>query len=213
MSPDGIVLLPARPPEAFGLKLKARVIPPSLVYTATTVATPLFAPLVMIAVVGAAAGFDAWLLLDHGLAQAARMVLLRPELTLVILGLTLASTAFHELGHATACRYGGAKPGTIGVGLYLAWPVFYSDVTDTYRLGRMGRLRTDLGGVYFNVVSAGLMSAAYLLTHFEPLLLAIVLVQIDALHQFFPFFRLDGSYVASDLFVVPDLFMRMRPMP
>src|SRR5207247_9614087 len=63
-----------------------------------------------------------------------------------------------------------------------------------------------------HLVSAGLMSAAYLLTHFEPLLLAMVLVQIDALHQFFPLFRLDGYYVASDLIGVPDLFMRMRPM-
>ena len=211
MSPDGIVLLPARPPEAFGLKLKARVIPPSLVYTATTVATPLFAPLVMIAVVGAAAGFDAWLLLDHGLAQAARLVLLRPELTLAILGLTLASTAFHELGHATACRYGGAKPGTIGVGLYIAWPVFYSDVTDSYRLGRWARLRTDIGGVYFNVVLAMAVALVYHFWPFEPLLLVIALVQVDALHQFFPFFRLDGYYIASDLIGVPDLFMRMRP--
>ncbi len=130
----------------------------------------------------------------------------------VAVGLTLASTALHELGHATACRYGGARPGVIGVGVYLVWPVFYSDVTDSYRLGRAGRLRTDLGGVYFNVVSGALMAAAYLVTHFEPLLLAIVLVQMDALHQFFPFFRLDGYYVASDLIGVPDLFMRLRPM-
>jgi putative peptide zinc metalloprotease protein len=56
------------------------------------------------------------------------------------------------------------------------------------------------------------MVCAYLATHFEPLLLGILLVQVDALHQFFPFFRLDGYYVASDLIGVPDLFMRMRPM-
>jgi putative peptide zinc metalloprotease protein len=85
-------------------------------------------------------------------------------------------------------------------------------VTDTYRLGRRGRLRTDLGGVYFNLVSSAVMAAAYWHFHFEPLLIAIVFVQLDALHQFFPFFRLDGYYVASDLIGVPDLFQRMRPM-
>ena len=34
----------------------------------------------------------------------------------------------------------------MGAGLYLVWPAFYTDVTDSYRLGRAGRLRTDLGG-------------------------------------------------------------------
>src|SRR3712207_8247936 len=36
--------------------------------------------------------------------------------------------------------------------LYIVWPAFYSTVTDSYRLDRVGRLRTDLGGVYFNAV-------------------------------------------------------------
>ena len=37
-------------------------------------------------------------------------------------------------------------------GLYLVYPAFYTDVTDSYRLDRAGRVRTDLGGVYFNVL-------------------------------------------------------------
>jgi putative peptide zinc metalloprotease protein len=155
---------------------------------------------------------DRWLFFDHGLAKSTQQLILHPSLALTIVVITVASTAFHEIGHATACRYGGARPGPIGVGLYIAWPVFYSDVTDTYRLGRGGRLRTDLGGVYFNLIAALLTAGAYFETGFEPLLLAVVLIQVDALHQFFPFFRLDGYYVASDLIGVPDLFMRMRPM-
>ena len=43
-------------------------------------------------------------------------------------------------------------PGVMGAGLYLVWPAFYTDVTDSYRLGRAGRLRTDLGGLYFNAI-------------------------------------------------------------
>ena len=51
------------------------------------------------------------------------------------------------------CRYGGAEPGEIGVGVYIVFPAFYTDVTDSYRLGRGGRVRTDLGGLYFNVLT------------------------------------------------------------
>ena len=46
----------------------------------------------------------------------------QPTLTLVVLALILVSAAFHECGHVTACRYGGAKPGVMGFGLYLVWP-------------------------------------------------------------------------------------------
>ena len=46
------------------------------------------------------------------------------------------------------------RPGAMGAGLYLVWPAFYTDVTDSYRLGRGGRVRTDLGGLYFNAIVA-----------------------------------------------------------
>jgi putative peptide zinc metalloprotease protein len=195
-----------------GLKIKSRVLPAGLVNAITKLTLPLFNPVILLEVLVGLAIFDRWLLFDHGMARATQQLLDHPTLAFAILGLVVAATAFHELGHATACRYGGARPGGIGVGLYLAWPVFYSDVTDSYRLNRIGRLRTDLGGVFFNLVAASVMTGAYLATHFEPLVLAIVLVQVDALHQFFPFARLDGYYVASDLIGVPDLFLRMRPM-
>ena len=97
---------------------------------------------------------DAWLVHAGQLNSAFADVLIHPVLLLLILGLTLLSTLFHECGHAAACRYGGAKPGRIGIGIYLVWPVFYTDVTDSYRLTKTGRLRTDLGGVYFNALFA-----------------------------------------------------------
>ena len=40
----------------------------------------------------------------------------------------------------------------MGAGIYMVWPAFYTDVTDAYRLPRRARLRTDLGGIYFNAV-------------------------------------------------------------
>jgi putative peptide zinc metalloprotease protein len=129
----------------------------------------------------------------------------------MMLGLVVLSAAFHECGHATACAYGGAKPGVMGAGIYIVWPAFYTDVTDAYRLGKGGRLRTDLGGVYFNVIFILATAGAYAITGFEPLLLIIPLQHVEIVHQFLPFIRLDGYYIVSDLTGVPDMFSRIRP--
>jgi putative peptide zinc metalloprotease protein len=131
---------------------------------------------------------------------------------LMLLGITYVSLVFHECGHAAACARGGARPGAIGVGVYLVWPVLYTDVTDSYRLGKRGRLRTDLGGVYFNGIFALGLAAAYLVSGFEPLLLAVVGQHLIALDQFLPWVRLDGYYVVADLIGVSDLFSRIKPV-
>src|SRR5205823_2368554 len=128
-----------------------------------------------------------------------------------MLGLVILSAAFHECGHASACAYGGARPGGMGAGIYIVWPAFYTDVTDAYRLGRGGRLRTDLGGVYFNVIFILATVGAYFATGFEPLLLIVPFQHLEIMHQFLPFIRLDGYYIVSDLTGVPDMFARIKP--
>ncbi|HEY8544973.1 MAG TPA: hypothetical protein VIL36_07990, partial [Acidimicrobiales bacterium] len=146
------------------------------------------------------------------LADGLREVIYRPQLVLLLTALTLVAGAFHETGHATAARYGGATPGAMGAGIYLVWPVFYTDVTDAYRLSRRGRLRTDLGGVWFNVLFALGVAGVYQATGFRPLLVYLVLAQLETLRQFLPFVRLDGYYVVSDLAGVPNLFAYVRPV-
>jgi putative peptide zinc metalloprotease protein len=131
---------------------------------------------------------------------------------LALFGVTVLSLAFHECGHAAACRYGGARAGRIGVGIYLVWPVFYTDVTDSYRLSRAGRLRTDLGGVYFNGLLSLAAVGAYLLTGYRPLLIVAVGQQILMVEQFVPWIRLDGYHVVGDLIGVSDLYSRIRPV-
>ena len=123
-----------------------------------------------------------------------------------------ASAAIHELGHATATRYGGATPGVMGVGVYLVWPVFYTDVSDAYRLDRRSRLRVDLGGVYFNALVIATCSGIYLATHSLPLLVFVVIAQLQALYQFVPFVRMDGYWILSDLVGVPNLFAYVAPV-
>ena len=192
------------------LKFRTAVIPDRTVRALTTVFQPLFAGPVMLVAVLAFLGLDGWLFFVHGISQSVRHVLYQSMLMLMLIGGVVLATAFHEIGHATACRYGGARPGVMGVGVYIVWPAFYTDITDAYRLGKWGRLRTDVGGMYFNAVFALAVGAVYLLTSFEPLLLLIVLQTFAIIQQALPLLRLDGYYILSDLTGVPDIYLRIR---
>jgi putative peptide zinc metalloprotease protein len=194
------------------LRLRREVLPEGAVNRIARLFTPLFWPPVTAGVLLALAAFDAWLFFSHGVAGGLRHALYEPLLMLGLFGAIVAATAFHEFGHASACRYGGARPGGMGMGVYIVWPAFYCDVTDAYRLDKAGRLRTDLGGVYFNGIFALLCGAAYFATGFEPLLLLAGLQHMIAAQQMLPLLRFDGYYVLSDLTGVPDILARIKPI-
>jgi putative peptide zinc metalloprotease protein len=211
----------AKPPMAvkadplLALKFRVGVVPERVVWRIAGVFAPMFWPPVILALLAGFVGVDVVIIVNGGLGQivpSAVALVYQPALTLLVLALILVAAAFHECGHVTACRYGGARPGVMGFGLYLVWPALYSTVTDSYRLGRVGRLRTDLGGVYFNVVFITALSAAYLDTGAAWLLVAIVALHIETATQFLPMVRLDGYYILSDLIGVPDLFSRTGPV-
>jgi putative peptide zinc metalloprotease protein len=209
---DGTMPQLTRKDPVLALRHRVGIVPERAVVATATVLRPLFFPPVVFAALMSLVAFDAWLVTSHGLDGALRETINRPALGLALLGLVVASLAFHEFGHAAACLYGGARPGRIGIGLYLIWPVFYTDVTDSYRLGRAGRLRTDLGGMYFNALVALGAAGLFLATGYEPLLLAVVAQQTLLLDQLVPWVRLDGYHVVSDLIGVPELFARIRPI-
>jgi putative peptide zinc metalloprotease protein len=205
----------ARPSPAAGLlalRFRAALVPVGVVRRATALLRPLFLPPVVLTVLAAFLAIDLWLFLGPGVTGGVRQVLHQPVLVPAVWGVVVLAGMFHELGHATACRYGGARPGRIGFGLYLVWPVFYSDVTDSYRLGRRGRLRTDLGGLYFNAVFVVAMAGIYAVAGWEVALVVIVIQHVTVLQQLLPFVRLDGYYVVSDLVDVPDLFAYVKPV-
>lgn len=216
---DGIVVGPdGRAPELkkldplLALRFRVTLMPERAVNFFAALLRPLFWPPVMVAVLVALVALDVWYFGTHGIGQGLRDLIYRPVLMLVLYGLLVVSIGWHELGHATACRYGGARPGRIGFGIYIVWPAFYTDVTDIYRLGKGGRIRTDIGGIYFNAIFALAIAGVYLLTGFEPLLILVLLQHVLILYQFMPFLRLDGYQVISDLTGVPDLFGRIGPV-
>jgi putative peptide zinc metalloprotease protein len=209
---DGSQPVMSKPDSLLALNLRKGVISPKLVRAITTVFYPFFLPPVVIAAVVALGALDYWLFTQHGVAQGVRDTVMNPTLFLGMIGLVVVSAFLHEVGHATGLRYGGGEPGVMGAGVYIAFPAFYTDVTDAYRLSKGGRLRTDLGGLYFNGLFILGTYAAYYVTGFEPLLFLILVQHIEMAHQLLPFLRLDGYYVVADAVGVPDLFTRIGPI-
>ena len=195
-----------------GLRGKVAVTDPSRTRALTDPFRVLFLPVVWVPLVVGFLALTWWLFFDQGLAKSAKDAFDRPLLLLLVFAVTVFSAGFHEFGHAAAARKGGAQPGVMGAGIYLMWPAFYTDVTDSYRLGRVGRLRTDLGGLYFNAIVAVAITGAWWATGWDALLLVVVTQILQMMRQIMPLVRFDGYHVLADLTGVPDLYSRIGPI-
>jgi putative peptide zinc metalloprotease protein len=209
--PDGTTPDVKKADPLLQLKMRATLVPEGTVNAVASLLRPLFWPPVVLAVLGGLVAVDIWYFGTHGVGQSLRETIYRPLVMLLIYALLILSVAWHEFGHATAAKYGGARPGKIGFGIYIIWPAFYTDVTDVYSLGKAGRVRTDLGGVYFNAIFSLAVAAIYFVTGFESVLVLIMIQHLLIIYQFMPFLRMDGYFVISDLTGVPDLFGRLKP--
>ncbi|WP_158865754.1 hypothetical protein [Leifsonia sp. AG29] len=194
-----------------GLRLRKEITDPAVTQRVTAPFSKLFHPLVVIPVLCVFLAACWWLLFVEGLAAATYHAFQDPGVLLLIVAVTVLSAGFHEFGHAAAARYGGATPGRMGAGLYLFWPAFFTDVTDSYRLGRAGRIRTDLGGLYFNAIVAVVIVGIWWATRWDALLLVALTQLLQMVHQLLPTVRFDGYHVLADITGVPDLFQRIKP--
>jgi putative peptide zinc metalloprotease protein len=198
------------PDLALGMRVRRSWIPARVVRGIAGSLTALFhLPVIFLVVVGFVY-VNVRLLGAQRTLEATNEVLRHPTQGLAVIALVLAGALFHEFGHATACAFGGAQPGAIGGGFVLMWPAMYTDVTDCYRLRRSGRVRTDLGGVYFNAVFGIIVGVAFLATGYAPLLLVVLMTNLMMIEQLMPFVRFDGYWALSDLAGVPDLFPQLQ---
>jgi putative peptide zinc metalloprotease protein len=210
--PDGAEPSLPRANPLLGIRGRLRVVDPARTDRLCRRFTRLFRPPVVALVVMAFVASAWFVFATEGLGAALHDLFHQPGALLAVIGLTIVSAGFHEVGHAAACRYGGARPGAMGAGLYLMWPAFYTDVSDSYRLSRAGRLRVDLGGLYFNAVFSVGTFVAWAATGWDPLLVLFVLQLLQMVRQLTPLVRFDGYHVLADLVGVPDLFGRIKPV-
>ena len=208
---EGTGIAAARQSSPLAVQLGAALIGPRAIAPFSWLARVFFFPGVVLAALAASIAARMWLYGTHGLSGPIERVIYEPWHAGALAAIAVASAAFHELGHATALRVAGGRARGMGVGFYLIYPVFYTDVTDSYRLGRWRRLLTDLGGFYFNLVFALGVFGAYAVTRADWLLLAVALVDLEVLHQMLPLGRLDGYWILADLAGVPDFFSIAAP--
>ena len=127
---------------------------------------------------------------------------------IAVLGLFVLNSLFHEFGHAAACRYFDADNGDVGFGLYLTFPVFYSDVTSVWKLNRRERIVVNFGGVYFQSIFLIPFFIAYFLTGNDLCKLYIYATNMNFIFTLNPFLKFDGYWIMSDILGVPNLRQR-----
>src|ERR671937_565554 len=220
LAPAGIIASAAAAPlpaadaasrSPLQVQLRAKVISARVLGPFAWLGSGFYLPGVAIVAIVATIATRIWLYTGHGVGRAFETVLVEPKWLALLAALAVASAAFHELGHASALRAAGGRARGMGVGVYFIWPVFYTDVTDSYRLGRWGRVVTDLGGFYFNLIFSLALLGAYVVTRNEALLAVVALVDFEIIHQTLPLGRLDGYWLLSDITGVPDFFTVALP--
>jgi len=115
------------------------------------------------------------------------------------------SVTFHEIGHATAASFFGAKHGGIGGGFYLFTPVYYADVTDVWMLKKWQRIVVNLSGMYFELIFCSILSLISFFMSNYILLIISITVCFQTLFNLYPFLRSDGYWLLSDLTNKPNL--------
>jgi hypothetical protein len=138
---------------------------------------------------------------------------LQPPMPLLVLllGPFLAqlTTPWHELGHAAAARYFGARHGPLGVGFMGLMLVAFVEVTDIWRLPRWQRLVVDLGGMYFQSMAAILLAAWAWQTGDVTALWIVLMLDFAMLLNVNPLFKLDGYWAVSDATGILNLHQRV----
>lgn len=126
--------------------------------------------------------------------------------------LFVVSSCVHESGHATACNYFGAKPRGIGFGFYINFPVFYTDVSDIWTLGRKQRMVVNFAGVYFQLIFLIPFFVVYFATGNQLVKYFIYTINLNFIFTLNPFFKFDGYWAMSDLIGVSNLREKSRSM-
>jgi putative peptide zinc metalloprotease protein len=134
-----------------------------------------------------------------------RAPVLTPQDTLLGYALFFLTLFAHEFGHSAACARFGARPGNIGLTIYLLFPALYSDVGSVWALPRWQRVIVDLGGAYFQMLVALLYFAAFTVTHSTALQIALVFIFATLVFNMNPVFKFDGYWMISDALGVTNL--------
>ncbi len=192
------------------LIFKAELIPAQKIGVLSGVLKYLFKPAVACILLAIIIALEA--LFFAGASHSFRIGQLDLYVILGVILLYISSSGFHELGHAAACKYYGVGHGGIGFGLYMNFPVFYTDVSGVWRLPRKQRVVVNMAGTYFQLIFLIPLLVIYLNTYSVVLKFFIYTVNLNFLITLNPFFKFDGYWIMSDLLGVPNLRQRTNEL-
>lgn len=134
------------------------------------------------------------------------------EISIAIFIGYLLSLIIHEIGHAAATVSIGKRAKEIGFGFYMMFPVFYTDVTSVWNMGKKERILVNIGGVYFQLIINTIVIILLSLFSQNTWIIALnSLVISNAIVVFMsitPFFRNDGYWILSDYWNIPNLLKK-----
>jgi hypothetical protein len=138
----------------------------------------------------------------------------RPAQIPVVIGLSLAAVAVHELAHALVVVRHGRAVDAAGVRLHLGTPAFYVESASAVLLTRCQRIVQAAAGVWAEWQFTSLIAIWLWLTPLPfaaPLLHRFVILNAATIAtNLLPFTGLDGSWLLADAAGVPDLTRRSR---
>ena len=98
----------------------------------------------------------------------------------------------------------------MGVGLYLVWPAFYTEVSTVPPRPRRPAARRPRRSVLQRDLRPRDVRRV-VLVRWDALLLVVAAQPLQMVRQLAPFVRFDGYHILADLVGVPDLFRHIRP--
>lgn len=115
----------------------------------------------------------------------------------------------HELGHAASAIKSGSEARSIGLGFYTIMPAMYTDLTDIWKLSGKDRIKTNLAGIYIQlIINLGIIAVLHLVPagYIQGFIWKIYLFNsFVTVMNLWPFIKLDGYWVISDFLSVPNL--------
>lgn len=123
----------------------------------------------------------------------------------IVMLLSLLGAFIHEAGHASALVSYGCKQTEIGFGMYLYFPVLYTDVSEAWKLSRHQRAVIDVAGVYFQSVFQLLLLGLFFINGSPVPIYFFLFTDLIMFRTMNPFLRMDGYWLVADLFGIFNL--------
>lgn len=128
---------------------------------------------------------------------------------IVIYGLFFIPVIIHEFAHAMACIYYGCKVKEAGIMLYIIFPVFYVNTSDSWMVDRKARIIISMAGIFSDIFLSFVMVVLYTLFpnfYYSNIIYHLIFIgYARVILNLNPLLKWDGYYVLMDLLNIHNL--------